>query len=187
MLSRLGVIVTLLLFILAGPGASAAAAAGFSADAYMFQGGKQIMQGKMYMAKDRARFEYGGTVNIVRMDKKLVWMLMPSQKMYMEQSLRPENMVSGSERMPGEVERTLLGTETVNGYAANKYRITVQGEGKRQSMLQWLTVDGSLPVKTAAEDGRWVQEFRNIQMGEPDDFLFEVPPDYKKFAMGLSF
>jgi hypothetical protein len=52
-------------------------------------------------------------------------------------------------------------------------------------MLQWLMVDGGLPVKTAAEDGKWWQEFRNIKLGEPDADLFEVPAGYKKFAMGM--
>lgn len=185
MFSRYGRILTLVLFFLAGPiFCGTAAAAGFSADVFSHHG-KDTMQGKMYFGQEKIRFETSGMITITRMDKKLVWLLMPTEKMYMEQPIRLENVVAGAEKVPGEVERTFLGQETVNGYAANKYRITIQSEGKRQSILQWLTVDGNLPVKTAAADGRWWQEFRNISLGEPDASLFEIPEGYKKFAMGM--
>ena len=105
--------------------------------------------------------------------------------MYMEQAFRPENVVPSSEPTAGEVERTLLGTETVNGAAADKYRITVQTDGKRHTFLQWLAKDSLLPVKTAAEDGSWWQEYRNFKLGEPDPALFELPDGYKKFSMGM--
>ncbi len=183
MLRRISIVLTLAMFLIAGP-VFVASAAGFSADVFVHHG-KDTMQGKMYFAQDKARFETAGMVSITRMDKKVVWLLMPTEKMYMEQTLRLENMVAGGEAVPGEVERTLLGSETVNGYLTNKYRIVVQSEGRRQAMLQWLMVDGMLPVKTAAEDGKWWQEFRNIKLGEPDADLFEVPAGYKKFSMGM--
>lgn len=185
MLRRIGLILALV-FLLAGTAfVATAAAAGFSADVFTYHG-KESMQGKMYFAKDKIRFETAGMVSITRMDKKVVWLLMPTEKMYMEQDIRLENIVAaGSEAVPGEVERTLLGTETVNGYLTNKYRIVVQSEGRRQAILQWLMVDGLLPVKTASEDGKWWQEFRNIKLGEPDPDVFEIPAGYKKFAMGM--
>lgn len=186
MFRRIGVVMILALLFAVGPVLTASAAfTGFSADVFTHHG-KDTMQGKMYFAKDMMRFETAGMVSITRMDKKVVWLLMPTEKMYMEQAIRLENIVAaGTEAVPGEVERTLLGTETVNGYLTNKYKIVVQSEGRRQVMLQWLMVDGLLPVKTAAEDGRWWQEFRNIKLGEPDADLFEIPAGYKKFSMGM--
>lgn len=161
-----------------------AAAEGFSADV-VSKYGQDTMNGKIYVAKDKMRFESAGMVTITRMDKQTVWLLMPSQKMYMEQGIRLDNVVPGSEPSAGEVARTLLGTETVNGYNANKYRVTVKVDRDRPSFLLWLAVDSSLPVKMAAEDGKWSQEYRNIVVGEPDAALFEVPDNYKKFSMSM--
>lgn len=162
-----------------------AAAQGFSADV-VSKYGKETMNGKIYITKDKMRFETAGMVTITRMDKKVVWLLMPGEKMYMEQSIRLDNVVPSAEPSKDELERVLLGTETVNGYTANKYRVTVKVERDKNSFLMWLKTDNSLPVKMAAEDGKWSQEYRNIVEGEPDAALFEVPDNYKKFAMSMS-
>lgn len=38
----------------------------------------------------------------------------------------------------------------------------------------------NFPVKTAAVDGSWTQEYRNIKMGPQPNSLFEVPSGCKK-------
>lgn len=157
---------------------------GFSADIVSYAS-KETMNGKIIVSRDKMRFENAGMVTITRMDKKLVWLLMPSEKMYMEQSIRLDNVVPSAEPVAGEVERTLLGTEAVNGQAANKYRITIQVDGKKNSLYHWLAVDSGLPLKIGAIDGSWWKEYRNIKVGEPDASLFELPDEYKKFAMGM--
>lgn len=164
--------------------AGAFAYQGFSADIVSYAG-KETMNGKIYVARDKMRFETAGMVSITRMDKKLVWLLMPTEKMYMEQNIRLDNIVPSAEPVAGEVERTLLGPEAVNGQAASKYRITVQTEGKKHSFYQWLAVDSGLPLKIGAIDGSWWQEYRNIKVGEPEAVLFEVPEGFKKFSMGM--
>ena len=184
MKSRLWVCLILTAELLCATMTVALAAQGFSADIVTAHG-NQTMQGKIFVSGEKMRFETAGMATITRMDRKVVWLLMPSEKMYMEQAFRPENVVPSSEPTAGEVERTLLGTETVNGAVADKYRITVQTDGKRHTFLQWLAKDSLLPVKTAAEDGSWWQEYRNIKLGEPDPALFELPDGYKKFSMGM--
>ena len=164
--------------------AGAFAQQGFSADIVSYAG-KETMTGKIFVARDKTRFETAGMVTITRMDKKVVWMLMPTEKMYMEQAIRADNIVPSAEPVAGEVERTLLGTEAVNGQAANKYRVTVQAEGRKTSMYHWLAVDSGLPLKIGAIDGSWWQEYRNIKVGEPDAAFFELPDGYRKFAMGM--
>ena len=163
-----------------------AAAYGFSADVVSYYG-KETMQGKIFVSKDKMRFESAGTVSITRMDKKLVWLLMPTEKMYMEQDLRLQNLVPTSEPLPDELERTLLGSETVNGYLANKYRVTIRLDHQKQTYLQWLAVDSGWPVKMAAEDGKWIQEYRNLQIGDPDARMFEIPAGYQKFGMSWGY
>lgn len=160
------------------------AAQGFSADV-VTQQGKEVTYGKIFVAKDKMRLESGAIITVTRMDKKVVWLLMPTEKMYMEQGLRQDSIVPNSEPSTDELSRTLLGSETVNGYSTNKYRISARTEKGKTAVLLWLTVDSALPVKLAAEDGMWTQEYRNLKVGEPDAAVFEVPAGYQKFGMSL--
>lgn len=160
------------------------AAQGFSADV-VTQQGKEVTRSKIFVAKDKMRLESGAVITITRMDQKLVWMLMPTEKMYMEQGLRQDSVVPNSEPSTDELSRTLLGSETVNGYLTNKYRVIVRTEKGKSAVLLWLAADSALPVKMAAEDGKWIQEYRNIKAGEPEGALFEIPAGYKIFGMSL--
>jgi hypothetical protein len=163
-----------------------ASAAGFSAD-IVSCGGKEIMTGKIYLAGDKIRTEYSQMITIMRMDKKVIWMIMPEEKMYMEQPFDLSNIrnrVPSAEPAADEVERVLIGQEAVNGYAADKYRVTVKTPKGQSSHYMWLSGDPGMvmAVKTAAIDGSWWQEFRNIQLGTPDDALFELPAGYSKMS-----
>ena len=176
-------LLVLMCFCLLG---SVAFAQSFSADV-LWISDKQTMQGKIYVSAEKIRSETAGTVSIIRLDKKVVWLLMPTEKMYMEQAFRPQNSVPSSEPIPGEIERTFLGTESVNGVMSNKYRVSIKAENRVQAMFMWLMVDKDLPVKMSSDDGKWSVEYRNIQLGDPDPGLFEIPVGYKKFSMNMNF
>ncbi len=168
----------LLLFV----SSSVAMAQGFSAD-LVSKAGDQVFTGKIYVAKDKMRMDTDMSISITRLDRRVIWILMPQEKMYMEQQLTPQSIIPGKDTMTDEVQTTLLGTETVNGYAANKYRVVIKGKNNSSSHLQWLTVDAGFPVRMAAEDGSWSQDYKNLVMSEPDDAVFEIPAGYKKFSM----
>jgi len=119
------------------------------------------------------------------MDKKVVLILMPEQKMYMEQVFDPSKAMASSEKVEGEIERAPLGKDTVNGRAADKYKVTYQIEGSKSEMFQWIESGSNLPVKSAAVDGSWSVEYMNIKTGPQPDSLFEVPADYEKFSMDM--
>lgn len=157
-------------------------ASGFSADLIMVSG-KEKMEGKVLVGKEKMRFEMAEMISITRLDRRVVWVLIPSEKMYMEQRLGKDSVVPSKEPMPGELERVHLGTETINGKAADKYRITVNTNGQKDSFYQWTAKDSGFPVKLAAIDGSWWQEYRNIVIGEPASGLFELPSGYKKLEM----
>jgi hypothetical protein len=180
---RLGVCFVLAALLL-GAATVALAFQGFSADVVSVSG-NQTTHGKIFVAGDKMRLEKGGTTLITRLDQKVVWLLMPAQKMYMEQGFRPENIVPAPEATAGEAERTLLGKEAVNGRMANKYLVAVKMDGKRSSFLLWVASDAPLPLKTADEDGAWSQEYRNFAVEALDPAMFEIPAGYKNFAMSL--
>ena len=153
----------------------------FSADVVNQMGG-QTMQMKMYVANDKVRSVSAVTITIARMDQKVSSILMPSERTYMEQPIDPTMAAKTSRTVPGEFERVSMGEETVNGQAAEKYKISFNGPEGRQSIYQWARKDG-IPVRVQAVDGSWVVDYQNINAGPQPASLFEVPPGYQK--MGL--
>ena len=141
-----------------------------------------IFKGKIFISKDKTRMETLEGITITRMDKKVVWILMPKDKMYMEQPFDPSKAVASSEKVSGEIERKLIGQEIIDGKMTNKYQIVYNQNGKRETIFQWLAVGLKIPVKTAAGDNRWIMEYKNIKTGKQSDALFEVPADYQKFS-----
>lgn len=157
-------------------------ASGFSADIVTVTGNEK-MTGKVFVGQEKMRFETEEVITITRMDKQVVWLLMPDEKLYMEQKLQKGNVVPSKEPAPGELERVHLGTETFDGKPADKYRITVQTNGQKDSFYQWIAKDSGFPVKMAAIDGSWRQEYRNLVVGEPPASQFEIPAGYQKMQM----
>ena len=140
---------------------------------------------KIYVSGDKSRVEMAEAITISRIDKKVVWVLMPQQRMYMEQPLDLHSTASTQEKMDGEIERKVEGNETVNGRNTTKYRVTFEVQERQESVFQWIDEASHIPVKTAAIDGSWSNEFKNIQSGPQNQELFEIPAEYQKMAFGM--
>jgi hypothetical protein len=164
--------------------ASMANAADFSADMINTAGGK-VFKGKIYMGNNKTRMETQESISITRMDKKVVWILMPKDKMYMEQVFDPSRAPVTSEKVEGEVERKLIGQEVIDGKKADKYKVVYTDKRKKESMFQWISPGIAMPVKMAAVDNSWSTEYKNIKTGKQSDALFEIPAGYQKFSMGM--
>lgn len=167
------------LIILMAVAASAAYAGDFSADVVSSsQGGPST--GRLWVSGDKSRMEMPRVTIISRMDKKVVWVLMSSQKMYIEQPINLQTVASTQDKIYGEIERTAEGNENISGRSTTKYRIIFEANGKRESIFQWIDKSAHIPVKTSAIDGSWSSESRNIQLGPQDPTLFEIPAGYSK-------
>jgi hypothetical protein len=141
-----------------------------------------IFKGKIFISKDKTRMETPESISISRMDRKLVWILMPKEKKYMEQSFDPSKAVATSEKVNGEIERKLIGQEKIDGKMTNKYQVVYTQNKKKVTILQWIAAGLQMPVKTAAVDNSWTMEYKNIKRTKQPDSLFEVPADYQKFS-----
>lgn len=170
-----------------------ASAIEFSADTVMTHK-KGVTTAKIYFKTAKFRTEMKmpeEVIVITRIDKKVIWNIMPKDKMYMEMALTA-NMQSKprvEEKFEGEIDRKLVGNETVDGHPAKKYLITYKWDNKQNQVYQWWATDINFPVKTSAVDGSWMQEFKNIKMGSQPDSLFEVPSGYQKMQIpgGMNF
>ncbi len=156
----------------------------FSADIVMTTAG-QTNTSKVFVKDTKMRMEQKGQpmYTIMRGDKNVAWMVMIDQKAYMESRNDPAQRPATEEKVRGEVSRKLVGNDTVDGRTAKKYEVTYKDGERTSKMYQWIAPDIKFPIKTAAIDGSWTMEYRNIKMGSQPDSLFEVPAGYKKMTM----
>jgi len=141
-----------------------------------------IFRGKIFVTRDKVRMETPDGITISRMDRRVIWRLMPKDKTYMEYPFDPSRRVSVAEKISGEIERKLIGQEIIDGKMTDKYQIVSEHDGKRVTIFQWVAAGLNIPVKTAASDNSRITEYKNIKTGMQSDSLFEVPADYQKFS-----
>ncbi|HKE94413.1 MAG TPA: DUF4412 domain-containing protein [Povalibacter sp.] len=142
------------------------------------------ISGKVYAAKDRERTEtnMGGmqSVMILRRDRQLGWMLMPMQKMYQQLDFAKAAQQSGA-APDDQVEITVVGSESVEGFAATKYKMLMK-DGSAGGFI-WITQEG-IPVKmdmlskSGRDKTRITMTLKNLTIGAQDPQLFELPADY---------
>jgi hypothetical protein len=168
-----------------------AQAAEFTAKMVLTDGGK-AMPGKIYVKGDKMRQEFtdehGQSITIVRKDRKVVYVVIPQDKIYVEMPLKKE--------MPGQFlhfpDKTLkkqkVGSETVSGYSTERYQVIVSG-GSSGPVVQnfWMCDQLGMPVKMECKEKSFSVEYKDIKEGRVEDKLFEPPPGFKKVtqATGL--
>ena len=140
-------------------------------------------------AKERREMLTGsgdGSVQIFRFDSKVMWMLMPSQKMYMENSMAK---AAAKDVSQWDVEETVMGEEVLNDIKVTKYKtIATSTDGKKYGGFSWRTKEGisiksDLLYKEGNEKKRMMTELKNVKVGRQDPKLFEVPEGFTKFDM----
>ncbi len=139
---------------------------------------------KIYHAQDRTRIESGGEdtgVAIARQDKGVAWLLVPAAKSYIEvqlSTLKTTALTLGNDVV---LKRERVGTETINGLAAVKEKVTVRSpDGSKNTLFYWQAEGMDWPVKAAATDGSWSYTFTDVKAGKQDASLFEIPEGYQK-------
>ena len=154
---------------------SIAAAADLTADT-VTKVGKKTTPGKISVKGDKYRLEtaYTPIFYIGRGDKGVFWEINGAEKTYAEGKLTPATKPKIDEKLPGEISRKQVGTETIDGYATKKYEVSVKEGNKTETYYQWWATDISFPVKLANASGTWSVEYKNIKKGAADN-LFELP------------
>jgi len=155
---------------------STAVAADLTADT-VTKAGKKTTPGKIAVKGDKYRLEtaYTPIFYIGRGDKGAFWEINGAEKTYAVGKLTPATKPKIDEKLPGEISRKQVGTETIDGYAAKKFEVSVKEGNKTETYHQWWAADIGFPVKLAKSDGSWSVEYKNIKKGAADS-LFELPP-----------
>lgn len=128
-----------------------------------------------------------GGINIMRPDKKVMWIVMPDQKSYMEMSLdmSRQDIQSKLQDPNIKVDKEFIANDVVDKHPAKKYHMTITTSGKKEkSGYIWEATDlSNFPVKHESEDKKTSTVWKNIKTGGVTDSVFEVPAGYKKMTM----
>lgn len=148
--------------------------------------GNHELQGKLYVKGDKARMEgntsMGPSVSILRLDQRVMWILLPGQKTYMEMPIDKAAFDQALKLPENQVTKKLLGTETLHGYETEKYETVVNVGGRQVKSIMWIAKKLGIPVRIESADKSFSQDY-DIQEGRVDDALFEMPAGYRKMAM----
>lgn len=141
--------------------------------------------GKIAVTDEKVMVKIGEIITIARIDKNLIWLVMPKGQMYIKMPLQFQNIFIGTDSIKGELERKFVGVEKVNGQKTNKYRIIYQMDDKVYTAFLWMLPVVNIPVKKAAEDGSWVIKYTGIYVGKQPDDLFEIPDGYQELGTNM--
>lgn len=163
----------------------------FSAQMAIKDAGK-ILCGKIFFQNGKIRQEFldkwGQTITIVRPDKKIIWVVLPQDKAYMELTLQEHYPGQFIQMPPDALEKRLVGAETMSGYIVDKYEVTVRrGEKDVEKQTLWMAKQLGVPIKVVVKDRNFSIEYYNIKEGRVADQLFEPPPGFKKTTHLISF
>ena len=140
------------------------------------------------------------TFYIVRLDQKKVYALDVMKRIYTEYPIEEDDKTfydhitsaqQSAQQITGgtfELKREKTGTaETVLGYRAEKYSVTITDElfGQKLSGIVyywWLAPEFDMPLRVQVQTLVYevTFELRNIKTAEPPASLFEIPPGYTK-------
>lgn len=125
----------------------------------------------------------------MRMDKKLVWMLMPDTKMYMETTIK-EGKKNSRDVSDCTLDQKISGTEMVNGVKATRSKINMSCPDDMQyTGDMWVTKEGIMVKMDVAGKARGTKsvrmktELKNLKIAKQDPALFEIPAGYTKMSM----
>ncbi|MDH4152368.1 MAG: DUF4412 domain-containing protein [Nitrospira sp.] len=167
----------------------------YSADSTM-QTEEGTIQQKIFVTPTKERKEMltgagDGGIMIFRFDSKVLWILMPSEKMYMENSMAGgQGQRQRDDPSQWTYEDTAMGEETLSGIRVTKYKtIATSTDGKKYGGFSWRTREGisikqDLLYKEGNNKKRMLIELTNVQIGRQDPRLFEIPEGFTKLDMG---
>ncbi len=172
------------LLVLTVPGM--ARGAEFSALLLVKDGGK-TMPGKLYVLDGKMRQDFideeGQTITIVRPDKKVVWVIIPQARTYMEMPLKIRLPGQFIQIPPKALGKRLVGRDRVSGYEVDQYEVTVPGRAGLEKQTFWVAPKLGLPIKMECRRRHFSLEYTNIKEGGVPERLFNLPPGLHKTTL----
>ena len=149
-----------------------------------------VMEGSVAAAPgmERSEMRMGSmsSVMIMRNDRKLGYMVMPAQRMYLEVDLAQAAQRSGT-LAQDQVELEAVGSDTVSGLATTKYKFVTKD--RSTGGFLWYSAEG-IPVKMdvlskyGSDKSRTTVTLHDVRIGEQDRTTFDVPAGFARMPSG---
>lgn len=176
----------------AGKGDLAEPKVEYQADSYMGSE-KHVVKSRVYHAPGKHRMDMddveGKQYVITREDKKVSWMVLPEQKMYMEMSIE-EGRKKSEDITQCSFSQKAAGKEEVNGISTTRSEIEVSCPDKSEySGTMWTSKEGimvkmdAVAKQGSGKKGRFRLELKNLKTGKVDPKVFEIPAGYRLMKM----
>jgi len=129
---------------------------------------------------------------VIRMDEGNNFMLMHELKVYQELSSKRLKQYQSNAGMEFTNQQQ-VGSETVNGYDCKKYTAQYRdNDGNTGDGTYWVNSDNLVvraewTHKQRRRTHETILNLTNIQMGDQDDSLFELPQGYNSLGLGNMF
>jgi hypothetical protein len=176
-------VLSALLVLASGSAAAQQVLPELTADVRMVRGDQVFGQGKIYMTTAATRMEMTiqgmsqPLTNISRIDRKVMWMLMPN-KTYMEQPLPWDHAVVNE--VPAGWTQECSPGEVIDGHPTDKCVIKGTIGGKATSTTIWKAKDlRGIVIRNMGENNSGM-ELKNIVTAPQPANLFEIPAGYTK-------
>jgi hypothetical protein len=123
-------------------------------------------------------------INIIRLDKKRVYLIFPVARSYVNASLSGTDAEAAKKNL--QIRKTALGTEAIEGRPCTKNQVVVKNS-KGALLLEattWNAADlKEFPVQIAlpTKDNTTIMRFREVQLVRPAPAQFELPSGYAKY------
>lgn len=187
---RRGAVAALIAVLAGGPAAAADPAVEYSADVSLeTEDGTINYRTHRAPGKDRMEMSFGESQTIIRRDdKKVTWMLMPSEQIYLELPAGAGD-APASDRDYQIVERTVVGEETLDGRRTTKSKVVMaDAKGNKFAGFWWDTPEGiTVKMDAISVEGdskkRVKMSLSNLKVERQNPALFEIPPGFQKMAM----
>lgn len=143
--------------------------------------------GRIYATKNAVRTELKGereeSITVLRLDRNELDFLQSARKTniqvpYTDDTGKSEPEFTGY--LPGaETQRKLIGRGQIGPYHCDKYLVQVTYKGHVYSLIEWAAKKlNGFVVRREGQQNEWSSEYSNVQLGQQDPMLFEVPADY---------
>lgn len=140
--------------------------------------------GKIYVKDGKMRQEFsdeeGRTITIMRPDKKVIWVILPQSRIYMEVPLKASWPGQFLQIPPDARQKRLVGNERLSGYDTQKFEVSVPAKGGLEKQTFWVAAKLGMPIKVVVPSRKFSMEYRSIRERKLPDRLFELPPGCKK-------
>ncbi len=149
------------------------------------------MTGRIFVKGNAMRQEMntpaGVHTTIVAPGAKVVYILLPGQKKYMEaknSKVTLDESENFETKFADKAKLTVKPTETLEGYSCKVYNIVYNDKTLGESTV-WIATKLNYPLKTQANtpQGSTTILYRNIKVEKLQDSLFSLPQGYTKISM----